>query len=78
MNRATKDFAVLSVLIAAFGFGMCALGIAYQQHKNDLEIKTQESVMFILSDEDEGMPSEGDLMRVQYVDGDMVYMCVID
>lgn len=78
MNRDTKDFIVLSVLIAAFGFGMCALGIVYQQHRNDLEIKTQEGVRFTLNDDDEGMPSEGDLLRVQYIDGDQVYMCVID
>ena len=77
MNRDTKDFAVLSVLIAAFGFGMALLGSVYQEHKNDLEIKTQESVIFTLDDE-EGMPSEGDLLRVQYIDGDQVYMCVID
>ena len=78
MNREAKDFVVLSVLIAAFGFGMCALGIVYQQHKNELEIKTQESIILTVNDEDEGMPSEGDVMRVQYVDGDQVYMCVID
>ena len=78
MNRDTKDFAVLSVLIAAFGFGMALLGSVYQEHKNDLEIKTQESVIFTLDDDEEGMPSEGDLLRVQYIDGDRVYMCVID
>jgi hypothetical protein len=78
MNRETKDFAVLSALIAAFGFGMVLLGMVYQEHQIERQNKAQESVIFTLSDDDEGMPSEGDLMRVQYIDGDRVYMCVID
>jgi hypothetical protein len=77
MNKESKDFAILSILIVAMGIGSFLLGTKVNDHNREIEIKTQESVIFTLDDNEEGMPSEGDLLRVQYIDGDRVYMCVI-
>ena len=59
----------ISALIAAVGMVMFNLGISSQKRNLAKTIVLKS----------EGIkPSEGDLLRVQYVANDSVYLCVID
>lgn len=61
----------IMLLIASVGVIMFNIGISSQ--KRNLE-KT-----IVLTTVNNGiLPSEGDLLRVQYVNGNEVYLCIID
>ena len=61
--------AFLTMLIASMGIIMFQLGKNSQpKHLNKTIVLKSEGIN----------PSEGDLMRVQYVDNNFVYLCIID
>jgi hypothetical protein len=56
------------ILIAAVGVIMFHLGMKNQKHLDKTIVLTTKGIK----------PSEGDLMRVQHVANDSVYLCIID
>ena len=61
----------ISALIAAVGVIMFNLGISSQK-------RNLEKTIVLTTVNNEILPSEGDLLRVQYVANDSVYLCIID
>lgn len=58
----------ITLLIAAVGMVMFNLGKNSQKHLDKTIVLKSEGIK----------PSEGDLLRVQYVSNDSVYLCIID
>lgn len=58
----------ISALIAAVGVVMFNIGRGSQKNLNKTIVLKSEGIK----------PSEGDLLRVQYVTNDSVYLCIID
>ena len=58
----------ISALIAAVGVIMFNIGKNSQKHLDKTIVLKSEGIK----------PSEGDLLRVQYVANDSVYLCIID
>ena len=63
--------AFITLLIAAVGVIMFNLGISSQK-------RNLEKTIVLTTVNNEILPSEGDLLRVQYVANDSVYLCIID
>ena len=61
----------ITLLIAAVGMIMFNLGISSQK-------RNLEKTIVLTTVNNEILPSEGDLLRVQYVANDSVYLCIID
>ena len=61
----------ISALIAAVGVIMFNLGISSQK-------RNLEKTIVLTTVNNEILPSEGDLLRVQYVANDSVFLCIID
>jgi len=57
-----------TILIAIMGIVMFHLGMKSHKHLDKTIVLTTKGIK----------PSEGDLMRVQYVVNDSVYLCIID
>ena len=57
-----------TILIATVGVIMFHLGMKNHKHLDKTIVLTTKGIK----------PSEGDLMRVQYVANDSVYLCIID
>ncbi|CAB4148417.1 hypothetical protein UFOVP532_7 [uncultured Caudovirales phage] len=60
--------AFITLLIAAVGVIMFNIGKNSQKHLDKTIVLKSEGIK----------PSEGDLLRVQYVANDSVYLCIID
>ena len=60
--------AFITLLIAAVGVIMFNLGKNSQKHLDKTIVLKSQGIK----------PSEGDLLRVQYVANDSVYLCIID
>ena len=60
--------AFITLLIAAVGVIMFNIGKNSQKHLDKTIVLKSEGIK----------PSEGDLLRVQYVSNDSVYLCIID
>jgi hypothetical protein len=60
--------AFITILIAAVGMVMFNIGNNSQKHLDKTIVLKSEGIK----------PSEGDLLRVQYVSNDSVYLCIID
>jgi hypothetical protein len=58
----------IAILIAAVGVIMFHLGMKNYKHLDKTIVLTTKGIK----------PSDGDLMRVQYVANDSVYLCIID
>ena len=58
----------IAVLMAIVGIIMFNLGMKSHKYLNKTIVLTTKGIK----------PSEGDLMRVQYVANDSVYLCIID
>jgi len=58
----------ISFLIAICGIIMFHLGMKNHKHLDKTIVLTTKGIK----------PSEGDLLRVQYVSNDSVYLCIID
>ena len=58
----------ITILMAVMGIVMFNLGMKSHKHLDKTIVLTTKGIK----------PSEGDLMRVQYVANDSVYLCVID
>ena len=58
----------IAILIAAVGVIMFHLGMKNHKHLDKTIVLTTKGIK----------PSEGDLLRVQYVSGEKVYLCIID
>ena len=58
----------ITLLIAAVGVVMFNIGKNSQKHLDKTIVLKSEGIK----------PSEGDLVRVQYVANDSVYLCIID
>lgn len=67
-----REIAIV-ILIFWFGTIMFVIGYEYQ----DKDKKLNKTIVLNLQDK-ELPPSEGDLLRVRYIDGSKVYLCVID
>ena len=63
--------AFLTILIASMGIIMFQLG------KNSQPKRLNKTIVLTLQN-DTLQPSEGDLMRVQYINNKKVYLCIID
>jgi hypothetical protein len=62
---------LLTLVILGYGLIMFMLGdVVKEKHLN-------KTIVLTLKDK-ELPPSEGDLLRVQYVDGKKIYLCIID
>ena len=61
----------ITLLIAAVGMVMFNLGISSQK-------RNLEKTIVLTTVNNEILPSEGDLLRVQYVANDSVFLCIID
>ncbi|CAB4147514.1 hypothetical protein UFOVP516_32 [uncultured Caudovirales phage] len=61
----------ITLLIAAVGVVMFNLGISSQK-------RNLEKTIVLTTVNNEILPSEGDLLRVQYVSNDSVFLCIID
>jgi hypothetical protein len=59
---------LIVILIAVFGVIMFYLGMKNHKHLDKTIVLTTKGIK----------PSEGDLLRVQYVSNDSVYLCIID
>jgi hypothetical protein len=59
---------LIVILIAIFGIVMFHLGMKNHKHLDKTIVLTTKGIK----------PSEGDLLRVQYVSNDSVYLCIID
>lgn len=57
-----------TILMAIIGIVMFHLGMKNHKHLDKTIILTTKGIK----------PSEGDLLRVQYVSNDSVYLCIID
>jgi len=60
--------AFITLLIATVGVIMFNIGRNSQKHLDKTIVLKSEGIK----------PSEGDLLRVQYVSNDSVYLCIID
>jgi hypothetical protein len=58
----------ITILIATVGVIMFHLGMKNHKHLDKTIVLTTKGIK----------PSEGDLLRVQYVSNDSVYLCIID
>lgn len=58
----------IAILIAAVGVIMFHLGMKNHKHLDKTIVLTTKGIK----------PGEGDLMRVQHVANDSVYLCIID
>ena len=58
----------ITFLMAVMGIVMFNLGMKNHKHLDKTIVLTTKGIK----------PSEGDLMRVQYVANDSVYLCIID
>jgi hypothetical protein len=61
---------LIVILIAVFGVIMFHLGIKNKKYLDKTIVLTLPN--------NELPPNEGDLFRVQYVNGEKVYLCIID
>lgn len=65
----------IAIVILIVWFGIIMFIIGYEHRDEDKNLN--KTIVLTLQDK-ELPPSEGDLLRVQHIDGKKIYLCVID
>lgn len=65
----------IAIVILIVWFGIIMFIIGYEHRHEDKNLN--KTIVLTLQDK-KLPPSEGDLLRVRYIDGKKIYLCVID